>query len=90
MQNTTRPPVVVLESISPEFLFQVNGGCGKKCAPPPAPAPAAAAAPVMQVLQMPALPQPQPLQQALPQALPPEPSGPEVSTSVSINGQVQG
>jgi len=86
MQNTTRPPVVVLESINPELLFQVSGGCGKKC-PPPAPAPAAAAAPVMQVLQMPSLPQPQPIQQ---QALPPQPSGPEVSTSVSINGQVQG
>jgi hypothetical protein len=81
MQNTTRPTVVALESISADVLFTVNGGCHKQCAPAPAPA----AAPVMQVLQMPAMPQPQMMPQA-PLAPPPE-SGPEVSTSVSINGQ---
>jgi hypothetical protein len=84
MQNTTRPTVVALESLTPEILFHVSGGCGKKCAPPPPPAPAAA--PITQVLQL------QMPQQMLPQAPlapqpAPEPSGPEVSTSVSINGQ---
>ncbi len=85
MQDTTRPTVSVLESISPDVLFSVSGGCKKRCAPPaPAPAPAAPApTPIMQVMQVQAAPQP------LPQALPPPPmsSGPEVSTSVSINGQ---
>jgi hypothetical protein len=76
MQNTTRPTVVALESITPEILFGVSGGCHKSAPPaPPAPAPA----PITQVLQM-AAPQPQ-------FAPPPEPRGPEVSTSVSINGQ---
>jgi hypothetical protein len=81
MQNTTPPTVVALESITPEILFHVSGGCHKSAPPaPPAPAPA----PITQVVQMPVL------QMAAPQpqfAPPPESRGPEVSTSVSINGQ---
>jgi hypothetical protein len=87
MQDTTRPTVVVLESIQPELLFGVNGGC-KKAAPPPAPpAPAPVAGPIIQMLQMapPAQPAPQPQLMAPP--APPMSYGPEVSTSVSINGQ---
>jgi hypothetical protein len=90
MQDTTRPTVVVLESISSDVLFGVSGGCHKRACACPAPAPAAPApapaGPIMQVLQMPAMvqPQPQPMPQAVP---PPMPSGPEVSTRVSINGQ---
>jgi hypothetical protein len=82
MQNTTRPTVVALESLNPEILFNVSGGCGSKCAPPPPPAPAAA--PITQVLQ---LQMPQQMLPQAPLAPPPPPSGPEVSTSVSINGQ---
>jgi hypothetical protein len=75
MQNTTSPAVAALESITSDFLSQVSGGCGKKhCCPCPQPA----AAPVQQtqIIQLPAAPA------AAPAALPP--SGPEVSTNVSI------
>jgi hypothetical protein len=86
MQNTTRPTVVALPSIHDDLLLHVSGGCHKgggqqACAPAPA-----APAPVIQVMQMQA---PQVLPQPAPPALPPEPSGPEVSTHVSI-GQAQG
>lgn len=81
MRNTTLPTVVALESITPAILFNVSGGCHKQCAPAPAPA----AAPITQVLQ---LQMPQQLLPQAPLAPPPaEPSGPEVSTRVSINGQ---
>lgn len=81
MQNTTRPTVVALESIAPEILFNVSGGCHKSAPPaPPAPAPA----PITQVVQMPVLQMAAPAPQFAP---PPGPRGPEVSTSVSINGQ---
>jgi hypothetical protein len=84
MQNTTRPTVVALESITSEILFHVSGGCGKKCPPPPPPAPAPAPAPITQVLQLQMPQQLQPQPQFQPQQVA---SGPEVSTSVSINGQ---
>jgi len=84
MQNTTRPTVVALESITPEILFNVSGGCHKS-APPAPPAPAPAPAPITQVVQMPVLQMAAPQPQFAPP--PPESRGPEVSTSVSINGQ---
>lgn len=77
MLNTT--PISSLESITPDLLLAVSGGCGgchrhDCCAP---------AAPVTQqtIVNVP---------QILPQAAPvptPMPSGDSVSTNVSINGQ---
>lgn len=74
MQNTTSPTVSALESITSDFLSQVSGGCGKKhCCPCPQPS-----APVQQtqIIQLPAAPAAAPV--------PVAPSGPEVSTNVSI------
>ena len=71
MQNTTSPTVSALESITSDFLSQVSGGCGKKhCSPCQQPS----AAPVQQtqIVQLP----------GAPAAV--APSGPEVSTNVSI------
>ena len=77
MLNTT--PISSLESITPDLLLAVSGGCGgchkhHCCAP---------AAPVMQqcIVNMPS-----PAPQILPQAAP-APSGDVVTTNVSINGQ---
>jgi hypothetical protein len=81
MLNTTP---FTLESIAPELLLSVSGGCHQRqcCCPPAAP-------PVMQqIVQM-----PQPAPQILPQAAPSAPSAPSgdvVSTNVSINGQPVG
>lgn len=78
MQNTTSPAIPALESITFDLLNYVSGGCGggscHKCCPQPA------AAPVQQtqIIQLPAAPA------AAPAPLPPAPSGPEVSTNVSI------
>jgi len=82
MQNTTWSTTPALESITFDLLTYVNGGCGggchKHCCPQPA-------APVQQtqIIQLPAAPA------AAPAPLPSAPSGPQVSTSVSINGQTQ-
>ena len=76
MLNTT--PISSLESITPDLLLAVSGGCGgchhhNCCAP---------AAPVQQtIVNMP---------QILPQAAPapaPAPAGDVVTTNVSVNGQ---
>jgi len=74
MQNTTSPAIPALESITFDLLSYVSGGCGgrKQCCPPPAPAPVQQT----QIIQLPAAPA------AAPAPLPP--SGPEVSTNVSI------
>lgn len=76
MQNTTSPAVLALEPITFDLLSHVSGGCGghKRGCPCPQSAPAQQ----MQVVQLPAMP-----------AAPLPPSGPLVSTSVSINGQPQ-
>ena len=78
MQNTTWSTSSALESITSEILSHVSGGCGGKKHCSPCSQPAAAPVQQMQVLQLPAAPVP-----------PPQPSGPEVSTSVSINGQAR-
>jgi len=77
MQDTTGPAIPALEAITFDLLAHVSGGCGggkKRCCPCPQPQ----AAPVQQtqIFQLPAAPA------AAPAPLPP--SGPEVSTSVSI------
>lgn len=75
---TTTPTVETLPTLDIDFLSSVSGGCHKKCGPSPIinnnniVMPAAAA--------------------AVPQAPAPAPApaydpGPQVSTSVSINGQ---
>ena len=80
MQNTTWSTTPALEAITFDLLTYVNGGCHKHSCPQPAPA-----APVQQtqIFQLPAAPA------AAPAPLPSAPSGPQVSTSVSINGQTQ-
>jgi len=76
MQNTTSPAIPALESIAFDLLNDVSGGCGggrcHRCCPQPA------AAPVQQtqIIQLPAVP--------AAAATPLPPSGPEVSTNVSI------
>jgi len=82
MQITTVSTIPALESITSDFLAAVSGGChkGKCCGQASASATATAtASPV--IVQLPQLPAP------APQPMPAPESGPQVSTSVSINGQ---
>ena len=76
MQNTTSPTVSALESITSDFLSQVSGGCGGKKHCCPCPQPSAAPVQQTQIIQLPAAPAAAPM--------PVAPSGPEVSTNVSI------
>ncbi|HEY0193410.1 MAG TPA: hypothetical protein VGC42_19975 [Kofleriaceae bacterium] len=77
----TTPSTAVLATLDADFLASVSGGCHKQCAPQPiinnnniTVPPAASAVP-----QAPA---------AAPPCPPPQmDAGPQVSTSVSINGQ---
>jgi hypothetical protein len=78
MQNTTSPAVPVLEAIPFNLLTHVSGGCGghkRCCCPQPV------AQQQTQIIQMPTVLAAAPT--------PPQSSGDSVSTSVSINGQVQ-
>jgi len=82
MQNTTWSTISALESITSDVLNHVSGGCGggkKHCSP--CSQPVAAQVQQTQFLQLPAAPA------AAPAPLPP--SGPAVSTNVSINGQAR-
>lgn len=83
MQNTTSAPTIpAIESLSPDVLFQVSGGCHhggcqqvqqvQQVSP-------------VQIIQMPQMPSPVP--QAPVPAAAPTGGGDQVSTSVSINGQ---
>lgn len=73
----TMPALGSLESVDPDLLLHVSGGCHtRSCCCPPAPAPA----PAMQQFV-------QTAPQVLPQTASSAPSGGAVTTNVSLNGQ---
>jgi hypothetical protein len=73
MQDLTTPSISALESITPDRLFHVSGGCGSKCPPrrpPPPPEP-------------PAPPEP-PLPTVMAQGPQERRGGPQIINSVTI------
>jgi hypothetical protein len=77
MDNTTTPTILALESITPEFLRNVSGGCGKKrCCNN---------VQQTQIIQLPPPAPTTPLPQAMPQCQQSQPDPPsEVKTEVYI------
>lgn len=84
MPITTAPNA--LESIHTDALLAVSGGCHKHCGGSSSSSSSSSTGPI--ILQLPQMPAAQPAPPPAPQYAPPPPdSGPQVSTSVSINGQ---
>ncbi|TMQ05102.1 MAG: hypothetical protein E6J91_41495 [Deltaproteobacteria bacterium] len=88
MYNLTTLATSPLDSITPDLLLLVSGGCGghrRCCCPAPAPV-----APVQQcVVNVPPPQGPQFLPQLAQQSAPPPsgPTGDSITTNVSINGR---
>jgi hypothetical protein len=84
MPITTAPNA--LESIHTDALLAVSGGCHKHCGGGSSSSSSSSSSGPI-ILQLPQMPAAQPAPAPAPQYAPPPDSGPQVSTSVSINGQ---